>query len=40
MQLGFIGVGNIDTPMCRHLIEVSHTIMAYDVSEANPIPHR
>jgi hypothetical protein len=32
MQPGFIGVGNIDTPMCRHLIETGHTIMAHDVS--------
>ena len=32
MQLGFIGVGNMDTPMCRHLIEIGHTIMAHDVS--------
>lgn len=35
MQLGFIGVENIGTPMCRHLIEAGHTVMAYDVSEAN-----
>ena len=35
MQLGFIGVGNIGTPMCRHLIEAGHTVVAYDVSEAN-----
>lgn len=35
MQLGFIGVGNIGTPVCRHLIEAGHTVMAYDVSEAN-----
>ena len=35
MRLGFIGVGNIGTPMCRHLIEAGHTILAYDVSENN-----
>lgn len=35
MQLGFIGVGNIGTPMCRHLIEAGHTVIAYDVSESN-----
>ncbi len=35
MQLGFIGVGNIGTPMCRHLIEAGHTVLAYDVSETN-----
>jgi 3-hydroxyisobutyrate dehydrogenase-like beta-hydroxyacid dehydrogenase len=32
MQLGFVGVGNIGTPMCRHLIEAGHTVLAYDVS--------
>ena len=35
MQLGFIGVGNIGTPMCRHLVEAGHTILAYDVSGSN-----
>ncbi len=35
MQLGFIGVGNIGTPMCRHLIEAGHTVLAYDVSANN-----
>lgn len=35
MQLGFIGVGNIGTPMCRHLIEAGHTVIAYDVSPSN-----
>src|SRR5215471_14135706 len=35
MQLGFIGVGNIGTPMCRHLIEAGHTIIAYDVNPSN-----
>jgi 3-hydroxyisobutyrate dehydrogenase-like beta-hydroxyacid dehydrogenase len=40
MPLGFIGVGNIDTPMCRHLIEIGHTIMAHDVRRATPIALR
>jgi len=35
MQLEFIGVGNIGTPMCRNLIEASHIVVAYDVSEVN-----
>ncbi len=35
MQLGFIGVGNIGTPMCRHLIEAGHTVLAYDIHPAN-----
>jgi 3-hydroxyisobutyrate dehydrogenase len=35
MQLGFIGVGNIGTPMCRHLVEAGHTILAYDVNGSN-----
>ncbi len=35
MQLGFIGVGNIGTPMCRHLIEAGHTVLAYDVNPGN-----
>lgn len=34
MQLGFIGVGNIGTPMCRHLVEAGHTVLVYD---ANPL---
>lgn len=32
MQIGFIGVGNIGTPMCRHLIEAEHQVMAFDVN--------
>src|SRR5262245_13193387 len=32
MQLGFIGVGNIGTPMCRHLIEAGHAVLACDVT--------
>lgn len=35
MQLGFVGVGNIGTPMCRHLIEAGHTILAYDLNASN-----
>jgi 3-hydroxyisobutyrate dehydrogenase len=35
MQLGFIGVGNIGTPMCRHLIEAGHTVIAYDVQSTH-----
>lgn len=35
MQLGFIGVGNIGTPMCRHLIEAGHDVLVYDVSANN-----
>lgn len=35
MQLGFIGVGNIGTPMCRHLIEAGHTVVAYDVNPSH-----
>ena len=35
MQLGFIGVGNIGTPMCRHLIEAGHTVVAYDVNTSH-----
>jgi 3-hydroxyisobutyrate dehydrogenase len=35
MQLGFIGVGNIGTPMCRHLIEAGHTVLAYDIQASN-----
>jgi 3-hydroxyisobutyrate dehydrogenase len=32
MQIGFIGVGNIGTPMCRHLIEAEHHVVAFDVN--------
>ena len=32
MQLGFVGVGNIGTPMCRHLIEAGHDVVAYDAN--------
>jgi 3-hydroxyisobutyrate dehydrogenase len=32
MQVGFIGVGNIGTPMCRHLIEAGHDVVAFDVN--------
>ncbi|MCZ6876243.1 MAG: NAD(P)-dependent oxidoreductase, partial [bacterium] len=32
MQLGFVGVGNIGTPMCRHLIEAGHNVVAYDAN--------
>jgi 3-hydroxyisobutyrate dehydrogenase len=35
MQLGFIGVGNIGTPMCRHLIDAGHTVLAYDINTSN-----
>lgn len=35
MQLGFIGVGNIGTPMCRHLIEAGHTVVVYDVNASH-----
>ena len=35
MLIGFIGVGHIGTPMCRHLIEAGHTVLAYDVLETN-----
>lgn len=35
MQLGFIGVGNIGTPMCRHLIEAGHHVLVYDVHPSN-----
>jgi 3-hydroxyisobutyrate dehydrogenase len=35
MQLGFIGVGNIGTPMCRRLIEAGHTVLAYDIQASN-----
>jgi len=35
MQLGFIGVGNIGTPMCRHLIEAGHEVLVYDVNPAH-----
>jgi 3-hydroxyisobutyrate dehydrogenase len=31
MQLGFIGVGNIGTPMCHHLLQAGHTVLVYDV---------
>jgi 3-hydroxyisobutyrate dehydrogenase-like beta-hydroxyacid dehydrogenase len=36
MQLGFIGAGNIGTPMCRHLIEAGHTVLVYDVNAGLP----
>ena len=35
MQLGFIGVGNIGTPMCRHLIEAGHMVLVYDVNPSH-----
>jgi hypothetical protein len=35
MQLGLVGAGNLGTPICRHLIEAGHTVMAYDVSETH-----
>ena len=35
MQLGFIGVGNIGTPMCRHLIEAGHDVLVFDVHPSN-----
>ncbi len=35
MQLGFIGVGNIGTPMCRHLIEAGHTVLVYDINPSH-----
>ncbi len=35
MRLGFIGVGNIGTPMCRHLIEAGHEVLVYDVHASN-----
>jgi 3-hydroxyisobutyrate dehydrogenase-like beta-hydroxyacid dehydrogenase len=35
MQLGFIGVGNIGTPMCRHLIDAGHSVLAYDINASN-----
>lgn len=35
MQLGFIGVGNIGTPMCRRLIEAGHTVLVCDSNASN-----
>ena len=35
MRLGFIGVGNIGTPMCRHLVEAGHEVLVYDVHSSN-----
>ncbi|GIX46282.1 MAG: hypothetical protein KatS3mg131_0493 [Candidatus Tectimicrobiota bacterium] len=35
MQLGFIGVGNIGTPICHHLIKAGHRVIAYDVNPAH-----
>ncbi len=35
MRLGFIGVGNIGTPMCRHLMEAGHEVLVYDVHASN-----
>ena len=35
MQLGFIGVGNIGTPICQHLINAGHNISAYDIDREN-----
>jgi 3-hydroxyisobutyrate dehydrogenase-like beta-hydroxyacid dehydrogenase len=35
MQLGFIGVGNIGTPMCHHLLQAGHTVLVYDVNTNN-----
>jgi 3-hydroxyisobutyrate dehydrogenase-like beta-hydroxyacid dehydrogenase len=35
MQLGFIGVGNIGTPICHHLLKAGHTVLAYDVDTGN-----
>jgi 3-hydroxyisobutyrate dehydrogenase len=35
MQLGFIGVGNIGTPMCHHLLQAGHTVLVYDVNASN-----
>jgi 3-hydroxyisobutyrate dehydrogenase-like beta-hydroxyacid dehydrogenase len=35
MQLGFIGVGNIGTPMCNHLLQAGHTMLVYDVNASN-----
>ena len=35
MQLGFIGVGNIGTPMCNHLLQAGHTVLVYDVNAAH-----
>jgi 3-hydroxyisobutyrate dehydrogenase len=35
MQLGFIGVGNIGTPMCHHLLQAGHTVLVYDVKASN-----
>jgi 3-hydroxyisobutyrate dehydrogenase len=35
MQLGFIGVGNIGTPMCHHLLQAGHTVLVYDVNASH-----
>jgi len=35
MQLGFIGVGNIGTPMCHHLLQGGHSVLVYDVHASN-----
>jgi 3-hydroxyisobutyrate dehydrogenase len=35
MQLGFIGVGNIGTPMCHHLLQAGHTVLVYDVDASH-----
>jgi len=32
VQLGFIGIGNIGTPMCHHLLQAGHTILVYDIN--------
>lgn len=35
MQLGFIGVGNIGTPMCHHLLNAGHAVLVYDIDPSN-----
>lgn len=35
MQLGFIGVGNIGTPMCHHLLQGGHTVLVYDINASH-----
>ena len=32
--IGFIGLGNMGTPMAEQLLQAGHTVRAFDVSEA------
>ena len=31
MRIGFVGIGNMGTPMCGHIAKAGHDVVLYDV---------